>query len=1086
MNTHSMNTAPKPFALAASLRVLLASFLFSGLPLFAQETPEASLQTLQPAEGLHVSLWASEPMVNNPTSMEIDSRGRVWITEGLNYRMKQKEFENLKRVAGADRIKVLADTDGDGRADKVTVFAENIFPVPMGLAIEEIWTNGKQTGTRVYIGNSPNLLVLEDTDGDDKADRQFPLLTGFRGIDSDHGLHGMTFGPDGKLYFTVGDARYGSDGVQARDATFDVTDRSGRRVSHNNFGTTLRVNRDGTDFVVLSSGHRNNYETAVDSFGNVFGSDNDDDGNRGSRMYWVMKQGNYGYHHPDSDRHWAEEIPGIIPKLVGTGNGAPAGLIVYEGAMLPKKFRGAVLQIDSGTHQINSHKLYRHGGGFRASYDVLMRGKDPWFRPVDLSVAPDGSVFVCDWYDAGVGANRFSDQTTGRIFRIDQAGSTNPAGLPAGTPDIEALRSPNVTARLAARDRLLSRGADSRSDLQNRFRQGDPIDRARVLHVLYNLPNTGIPDTIEALGDSDPRLRELAIRLLTQSEPSATVTSESPDDTGSPGNDPSDANHLPEELLTRILALSKDSDAGVRRVILEAIRDLPTSTIGPVLQQLAADWDGTDRYYLEALRAALVNRESGFVRQLIRNLGEHAVASSWNNDPIALPPFYPIGSNDAFLRPQDQLPPSNEASRVIGLIWSLRRADTLPILKSILEMNQSPSVEHAAMIAVSGIPDLAAGELLLERYASDRMDVDRQQKLLTQIGAGLAGSWSDLKDHPKTKVVFTNALQTPGLQAAALEAIDRGKIEGFGELMMELIPDESLDVTTRAVALTSLGSLKHAPVKELALSLVQRAKDRSSGGPLALAALEAIQSLDQHAAEGLLAETLTDTHMPLDMQRRALQRLTLLPSGVDRTLELRSEGVFPKDLASELSFLLHNHADYGVRQRAIKELPIESGPNDTKIHDVKTVLALQGDVESGRQLFHNHKDALCSRCHHVTGEGTLVGPDLASVGLKYGGKELLYHIQYPSGGINYNFVAHSFLLDDGRLLNGLVVDRKEGQITIGIATGQLLHFAADEVEEERPQSVSLMPEGLVANLSTQELADLIEYLLTLRQGDRIR
>jgi putative membrane-bound dehydrogenase-like protein len=443
------NMISKPSSIGASLSrsvMCVAMCVVCDFPLHAQDSPADSLATLHPAQGLEVSLWASEPMVNNPTSMSIDSRGRVWVSEGLNYRMKMKQFDTLKRVEDADRIKILSDTDGDGQADQMTVFADNLFPVPLGLAIEELWENGKQIGTRAYVGNSPDLLVLEDIDGDDKADRRYALLTGFRGVDSDHGLHGMTFGPDGRLYFTVGDGRYGADGVQAREKTFDVIDRSGRRASASNFGTTLRVNRDGTQLHVLSSGHRNNYETAVDSFGNVFASDNDDDGNRGSRMIWVIDGGEYGYQHPDSSRHWAEELPGIIPKLVGTGNGAPAGLTVYEGDMLPQRYFGAVLQIDSGTHQVNSHPLHRHGAGFRSDYDVLLKGDDAWFRPVDLSVAPDGSLFVCDWYDAGVGGNRFSDQTTGRIYRLT---ATDHRHVEAKTPEtpIEALMYTN-TARL--------------------------------------------------------------------------------------------------------------------------------------------------------------------------------------------------------------------------------------------------------------------------------------------------------------------------------------------------------------------------------------------------------------------------------------------------------------------------------------------------------------------------------------------------------------------------------------------------------------------------------------------------------------
>ncbi len=164
----------------------------------AQLAPADSFALLHPSDGFEVELWASEPDVNNPTSVDVDSRGRVWIAEGQNYRLWHNR--HLKRAAGTDRIKIVEDADGDGRADRVTVFAENVFPVPMGIAIEELYDErGDYTGCRLYVGNSPDVLVLEDTDGDDRADRRFPLLTGFGGIDSDHGVHGMTLALDGRL-----------------------------------------------------------------------------------------------------------------------------------------------------------------------------------------------------------------------------------------------------------------------------------------------------------------------------------------------------------------------------------------------------------------------------------------------------------------------------------------------------------------------------------------------------------------------------------------------------------------------------------------------------------------------------------------------------------------------------------------------------------------------------------------------------------------------------------------------------------------------------------------------------------------------
>ena len=438
-------------------------------------------------------MWAAEPLLVNPTNIDVDSRGRVWVAEGLNYRLSRGRNRQFQRIEDADKIKILEDTDGDGKADKAIVFADRVFPVPMGIAVEEHYDKaGKYTGCRVFVGNSPDLLVLEDTDGDDKADKRYALLTGFGGIDSDHGVHGMVLGLDGKLYFSHGD---GCCSVQQdhseRAQNFDVVDKSGRHVSSDQLANTLRVNRDGTQFEIICDRQRNNYETSVNAFGNIFTSDNDDDGNRGCRVIWAMDGGHYGYRTPGSPRHWGEEVPGNVPKLVGTGNGSPCGIMVYEGELLPPEYRGAVLEVDAGTRQVNFFPLTRKGAAFRTQYKVFLSGSDPWFRPVDACAGPDGSVFVADWYDAGVGGHGFSDQTTGRIYRVAPQGhKSQKVKVDFATPEglMAALKSPNIATQDAARRGLIARGKEANvaADVGNvAVHDKDPIYRARALWVWH-------------------------------------------------------------------------------------------------------------------------------------------------------------------------------------------------------------------------------------------------------------------------------------------------------------------------------------------------------------------------------------------------------------------------------------------------------------------------------------------------------------------------------------------------------------------------------------------------------------------------
>src|SRR2546430_6714149 len=248
------------------------------------------------AKGLEASLFASEPMVRNPTDMDIDERGRIWITEGVNYRSTFQRW-GILQPAG-DRIVILEDTNGDGVADKETIFYQDpSINAALGLCV---------LGARVIVSDSPHVFVLTDTDGDGKADKRELLFTGISGKDHDHGVHAFVFGPDGKLYFNMG-----NEGKEVhRPGGSIVKDIEGIEVTTRGKpyrqGLAFRCNPDGSEFEVLGHNFRNNYELCVDSFGSVWQSDNDDDGNRGVRINYVMEHGNFGYTDEMTGAGWSD------------------------------------------------------------------------------------------------------------------------------------------------------------------------------------------------------------------------------------------------------------------------------------------------------------------------------------------------------------------------------------------------------------------------------------------------------------------------------------------------------------------------------------------------------------------------------------------------------------------------------------------------------------------------------------------------------------------------------------------------------------------------------------------------------------
>src|ERR1043165_7691892 len=408
---------------------------------FGRDAALEDVNHMSVASGLAATLFACEPDVVNPCDMDVDERGRVWITEGANYRSTFQKW-GILRPEG-DRIVILEDTNGDGMADRTKVFYQDpSVNAALGICV---------LGNRVIVSSSPNVFILTDSDGDGVADKRELLFTGISGADHDHAVHAFVFGPDGKLYFNFGNAsgqlrrpppslkEIPLHGVLPKEEIAKaelVRDIEGNEIRDKGKpfrqGMAFRCNLDGSELEVLAHNFSNNYELCVDSFGTVWQSDNDDDGNRGVRINYVMEFGNFGYTDEvtgagwndgwkkaqakgasESERpyyHWYQYDPGVVPNLLQTGNGSPTGIAVYEGKLLPEVFRNQIIHCDAGPKVVRAYPVKNDGAGYKASIENVLSSDNNWYRPADVCVAPDGSIYIADWNDAGVGGHNMADR----------------------------------------------------------------------------------------------------------------------------------------------------------------------------------------------------------------------------------------------------------------------------------------------------------------------------------------------------------------------------------------------------------------------------------------------------------------------------------------------------------------------------------------------------------------------------------------------------------------------------------------------------------------------------------------------------
>jgi putative membrane-bound dehydrogenase-like protein len=1006
----------------------------------AQLPPDKAAATFQVADGLEMSLWASEPLFVNPTCIDIDHKGRVWVCESVNYRNKLHGKKTLNRPQG-DRIVILEDTKGTGQADKaITFYQSPDFIAPLGIAVAAEPSRDRQGAVsyKVYVCHSPDILVFEDKDGDGKADGPpKKLLSGFGGYDHDHGVHGILIGPDGKLYFSVGDQ--GVHGLQSSDG-------KGRKWHSNDTdcraGTIWRCDLDGKNLELIAHNFRNEYEPCVDSFGTVFVSDNDDDGNQQTRICYVMPGGNYGYHpRGPGQSHWHEEQPGVVPKILRTGFGSPTGICVNEGTLLPKKYWGQLLHTDAGPREVRCYHLKPNGAGYDVDRENMVTSTDNWFRPSDICVAPDGSVFIADWYDPGVGGHGMGDTTRGRIYRLAPKGnkySVPKVDLDSAKGLFEAFGSPAQSVRYMA----MAQYKRNKSPKITRTmwetaqdRKANPWLRARALWYTPWIVPGGAWETFNVLdADSDPRFCCLAIRSLLALYH---------------GNHNDGYGLLMSELEKKETVKELLTDATVRRESLLALRDRDAHNAKPIIYELAKQYDGKDRFYLEAIGIA--------------------VGHDSKRREIILADF------------AKQFPEWNE--KVAGLVWELRPPSMMPVLEKRLVDAKVPATQRAQIVDIlAASDDKNGGAVLLKTLQAD-VPAEVRGKIIDNLKQFLPGKWRSLRDSVELKRALDGLLARADSRQTGLTLIGAAERTADVPRVAGLARDPKESESVRKTAVQTLGRLSATESVEALRDLMA---DKLIGNDAVIALGQLAQRRGQRdvAAQALkaLQNAVTAKGSPGPSRQSALSALAGTRPGSQWLLDLRSRKELSSELVADAGRLLRNSPYVDLRNRALIAFPPPGRLDPKKLPSVESLAARKGDPARGKQLMaaSAKNDMQCLKCHTISGAGGQIGPDLSVIGKKASKENLLESILQPSKAIADQYLTWQIETKKGLSLTGLLVEETPTTVTLRDGNGKDTKIDKKDIDSREKSTKSLMPEDLLAYMTEDDLVDIVAYLYELK------
>ncbi len=950
--------------------------------------PEVERASFLVADGFEVNLFAADPILAKPLQMNFDPRGRLWVSSSEVYPQIQPGQK------ANDKVLILEDTDGDGKADKTTVFADGLL-IPTGV---EPGDGG------AYVANSTELLHLADTDGDGKADRRRVVLSGFGTEDTHHILHTLRWGFDGQLYFNQ------SIYIHSHIETPHGVKRLGG-------GGVWEFRPETVGLDVFTRGLVNSWGHHFDRWGQSFLTD----GAGGEGINYALP-GAYYFTAVDA----ARVLPGLNP-----GSPKDCGLEVVSGRHVPESWRGSLLTNDFRGNRVCRYVVSDDGAGFSSrEQPELIRTRHVAFRPIDVKMGPDGAIYVADWYNPIIQHGEVDfrdprrDHTRGRIWRVTAKGRPlveRPALVGAPVPALlDALKAPEDWTRQQAKRVLKERGAGDVIPALASWVKGlddkDPGAEHARLEALWTYQALDVvePDLLgRLLRSADPRVRAACARVVRHwhdrlSDPVGVVA-------------PAAVDENPRVRLEAVRALAHVPDARSAEVALRAL-DRPV-----------------DRFLDYALWLTARESQARWLPRVVA--GEPALGT----DPAHLVFALAAVGTPEVVKPlllalkAGAIPPQRE-EQALNLVATLGRPGELAGVFDLAVKDGLPPARRAALL--DGLVKAAR-----QRQARPDADLARVLPLLDAADDALrasavqaAGAW---KLEPAR----------PRLEAVAGAA-------GTSDLVRQAATD----------ALTDLGG----PQSRQAL---ERLTGDDAPRAARLAALGALATIDPAAAAARAADRLARSDDPAEAED-LVARFVRLKNGPPALAAALAGKAIKADVAKLALRPARDHAALAAALRKAGALADAPKPlTDAEKQSLLAAVAAGGDPARGEAVF-RRKETRCLACHAVGGAGGQVGPSLESVGAGAPVDYLLDSLYEPGKAIKENYHAVVVATSDGRVVSGIKVRQTGGELVLRDADDREVAIPLSAVEEQKPGG-SLMPAGLVEQLTRGEVVDLVRFLSEL-------